>query len=56
MPNRDNVETRLDRLLRESAALRERSEVLAKEAERLRVDIKANGATERRKKPRVRGK
>jgi hypothetical protein len=39
MPNSDNVATRLDRLLRESTALRERSDALAKEAERLRVEI-----------------
>jgi hypothetical protein len=56
MPTSDNAETRLDQLLRESAALRKRSEALAKEAERLRADIKANGAAERRKKPRLKGK
>jgi PleD family two-component response regulator len=50
MPNSDDVGTRLDRLLRESAALRERSDALAKEAERLRVEIQQganpSGATE----------
>jgi hypothetical protein len=57
MPNSDDVGTRLDRLLRESAALRERSHALAKEAERLRLEIKMEQAlTERRKKPRVKGK
>jgi hypothetical protein len=57
MPNSDDVGTRLDRLLRESAALRERSHALAKEAERLRLEIKKEQAlTERRKKPRVKGK
>jgi hypothetical protein len=57
MPNSDDVGTRLDRLLRESAALRERSDALAKEAERLRLEIKKEQAlTERRKKPRVKGK
>jgi hypothetical protein len=51
------VGTRLDRLLRESAALRERSDALTKEAERLRVEIqKEQAPPERRKKPRVKGK
>jgi hypothetical protein len=57
MPNSDNVATRLDRLLRESAALRERSDALAKEAERLRVEIQQEQTlAERRNKPRVKGK
>ena len=57
MPNSDNVATRLDRLLRESAALRERSDALAKEAARLRVEIQQEQTlAERRKKPRVKGK
>jgi hypothetical protein len=57
MPNSDDVGTRLDRLPRESAALRERSDALAKEAERLRVEIqKEQAPPERRKKPRVKGK
>ena len=57
MPSSDNVATRLDRLLRESAALRERSDALTKEAERLRVEIqKEQTLAERRKKPRVKGK
>jgi hypothetical protein len=54
MPNSDDVGTRLDRLLRESAALRERSDALAKEAERLRVQIeKEQAPPDQRKKPRV---
>jgi hypothetical protein len=57
MPNSDDLGTRLDRLVRESAALRERSDTLAKEAERLRVEIqKEQALAERRKKPRVKGK
>jgi hypothetical protein len=57
MPNSDDVGTRLDRLLRESAALRERSDALAKEAERLRVQIeKEQAPPDQRKKPRVKGK
>jgi hypothetical protein len=57
MPNSDDVGTRLDRLLRESAALRERSDALTKEAEWLRVEIqKEQAPPERRKKPRVKGK
>jgi hypothetical protein len=39
------------------AALRERSDALAKEAERLRVEIqKEQASRDRRKKPRVKGK
>ena len=57
MPSSDDVGTRLDRLLRESAALRERSDALAKEAERLRVEIQQEQTlAERRKKPRVKAK
>jgi hypothetical protein len=57
MPKSDDVGARLDRLLRESAALRERSDALAKEAERLRVEIqKEQASRDRRKKPRVKGK
>jgi hypothetical protein len=56
MPDNDDVTARLDRLLRESAALRETSEQLAKEAQRLRAEIEGHQAPERRKKPRMRGK
>jgi hypothetical protein len=59
MPNSPkDVAGKLDRLLRESAELRERSELLAMEAERLKLAIEGNGAAEReqRKKPRLKGK
>jgi hypothetical protein len=57
MPKSDDVGARLDRLLRESAALRERSDALAKEAERLRMEIqKEQASPERRKQPRVKGR
>jgi hypothetical protein len=55
VPN-DNVSIRLDQLLQESAALRERSEALSQEAERLRAEIENNGKREHRKKPRLKGK
>jgi hypothetical protein len=48
----------IDRLLRESAALRARSNELAAEVERLRKQLAAIGLdrVERRKKPRLKGK
>jgi hypothetical protein len=56
MPNRPSIETRLNQLLEESAALRERSIELAQEAARLKAEIEKDDAMERRKKPRAKGK
>jgi hypothetical protein len=56
MPNKPSIETRLDRLLEESTALRETSAALAKEAARLKAEIEKEQATERRNRPRVKGK
>jgi hypothetical protein len=55
MTDIESIEARLDRLLAESAALRETSAELARDAERLKAEIEKAQATERRK-PRLRGK
>jgi predicted RNA-binding protein with PIN domain len=54
--DKDDLNARLDLLLRESAAVREASEELTREVERLRAQIEKHHAKERRQKPRVRGK
>jgi hypothetical protein len=56
MPAKDEVNAKLDRLLRESAAVREASEELVREAGRLRAEIERHQAKEKRKKPRLKGK
>lgn len=57
---RHPTEAALERLLRESAELRRRSEQLMAEVERLRNEVAANGtgqtAPERRQNPRLKGK
>ena len=60
MTGRDKKD-RVDELLRQSAELRQRSERLAREAERLKREIAGSPpgerrVTERRKKPRAKGK
>jgi hypothetical protein len=56
MPSKDDLIAKLDRLLRESAAVGEASEELVREAGRLRAEIEKHQAKEQRKKPRVKGK
>lgn len=56
MPSKDDLSARLDRLLRENAAVREASEELVREAGRLRAEIEKHQTKEQRKKPRVKGK
>ena len=56
MADKDDLSERLDLLLRESAAVREASEELAREVERLRAQIEKHQAKEKRKKLRVQGK
>jgi hypothetical protein len=56
MPHQDNLSARLDWLLRESAAVREASDELIREAGRLRAEIEKYQAKKQRKKPRVRRK
>jgi predicted RNA-binding protein with PIN domain len=56
MADKGDLSERLDLLLRESAAVREASEELMREVERLRAQIEKHQAQERRKKPRERGK
>jgi regulator of replication initiation timing len=56
MPSKDDLNAKLDRLLRESAAVREASEELVREAARLRAEMEKHQAKERRTKPRVKGK
>jgi cell division protein FtsB len=59
MPDHEKVQADLDRLLRESAELRETSVKLAREAERLRrqiAELNDGRRAERRKKPRLMGK
>jgi predicted RNA-binding protein with PIN domain len=56
MANKADLSDRLDLLLRESAAVREASEELTREVERLRAQIEKHQAKEQRKKPRARGK
>jgi hypothetical protein len=56
MPSKDDLSAKLDRLLRENAAVREASEELVREAGRLRAEIEKHQAKEQRKKPRVKGK
>jgi predicted RNA-binding protein with PIN domain len=56
MADKDDLSARLDLLLRESAAVREASEELAREAKRLRAQVEKHQAKEKRKKPRVRRK
>jgi hypothetical protein len=56
MPSKDDLSAKLDRLLRENAAVREASEELVREAGRLKAEIEKKQASERRKKPRAKGK
>lgn len=56
MADKDDLSERLDLLLRESAAVREASEELVREAKRLRAQIEKNQAKGQRKKPRLRGR
>jgi predicted RNA-binding protein with PIN domain len=56
MADKDDLSERLDLLLRESAAVREASEELAREVERLRAQIGKHQAKEERKQLRVRGR
>lgn len=59
MPDHEKVQADLDRLLRESAELRETSVKLAREAERFRrqiAELNDGRRAERRKKPRLMGK
>jgi hypothetical protein len=52
MADKDDLSERLDWLLRESAAVRDASEELVREAERLRTQIEKHQAKGQRKKPR----
>ncbi|MGH9891641.1 MAG: hypothetical protein ACREA0_06595 [bacterium] len=56
MPDKNNLSARPDWLLRESAAVREASDELVREAGRLRAEIEKHQAKKQRKKPRVRRK
>ena len=56
LADKDDLSARLDVLLRESAAVREASEELLREVERLRAQREKHQANERRKSPRVQGK
>jgi hypothetical protein len=55
MPEKDVVETRLDRLLRESEALRETSAGLAEDVQRLKAEIRTGQLKRRRKRVRAKG-
>jgi hypothetical protein len=56
MPDSESIEARLERLLQQSAALRETSAELARDAERLKAEIEKARGPEGRQKPRVKGK
>jgi hypothetical protein len=56
MLEKGDVETRLDRLLRESEALRETSAELGQDVQRLTAEIRAEQLKRRRKVRRATGK
>jgi hypothetical protein len=56
MADKGDLSARLDVLLRESAAVREASEELTREAKRLRTQLEKHQAKEQRKKSPRRGK
>jgi regulator of replication initiation timing len=56
MPSTDDLSAKLDRLLRENAAVREASEELVREAGRLKAENEKEQARERHKKPRAKGR
>jgi hypothetical protein len=53
MLNNNELRSRIDHLLRENVAVREASEELVKEAERLRKEIDKHRSKERGKKPSI---
>ena len=55
MASKDELEARIDHLLRENAAIREASDELVKEAARLRKEIDKHQAKQE-KKPRIKRK